>query len=40
MIWTMLKFVDDTEVFRHITSDRDRLHLQDDLNKLMEWSEK
>ena len=31
---------DDTIVFRKIKSDADRQHLQDDLNKLIEWSEK
>ena len=36
----MLKFADDTNVFRKIKSDTDRQHLQDDLNKLIEWSEK
>ena len=35
-----MKFVDDTKVFRKIKSDADRQHLQDDLNKLIEWSEK
>ena len=34
------KFADDTNVFRKIKSDADRQHLQDDLNKLIEWSEK
>ena len=33
----VLKFVDDTKVFRKIKSDPDR---QDDLKKLTEWSEK
>ena len=37
---TVLKFADDTKVFRKIKSDADRQHLQDDLNKLIEWSEK
>ena len=32
----VLKFADDTKVL----SDADRQHLQDDLNKLIEWSEK
>ena len=32
----MLKFADDTKVFRKIKSDADRQHLQDDLNKLTE----
>ena len=27
-------------MFRKFQSDADRQHLQDDLNKLMEWSEK
>ena len=36
----MLKFADDTIVFRRIQSDADRQHLQDDFNKLIEWSEK
>ena len=36
----VLKFADDTKVFRKIKSDTERQHLQDDLNKLTEWSEK
>ena len=36
----VLKFADDTKVFRKIKSDAARQHLQDDLNKLIEWSEK
>ena len=36
----VLKFADDTKVFGKIKSDADRQHLQDDLNKLTEWSEK
>ena len=36
----MLKFADDTNVFRNIKGDADRQHLQDYLNKLTEWSEK
>ena len=32
----VLKFADDTKVFREIKSDADRQHLQDDLNKLTE----
>ena len=31
----VLKFADDTKVFRKIKSDADRQHLQDDLNKLI-----
>ena len=36
----VLKFADDTKVFRKIESDADRQQLQDDLNKLNEWSDK
>ena len=36
----MLKFADDTIVFRKIKSDADRQHLEDDLNMLTEWSVK
>ena len=36
----VLKFADDTKVYRKIQSDTDRQQLQDDLNKLTEWSEK
>ena len=36
----VLKLADDTKVFRKIKSDADRQYLQDDLNKLTEWSEK
>ena len=36
----VLKFAADTKVFRKIKSDADRQHLQDDLNKLTDWSEK
>ena len=36
----VLKFADDTKVFKKIKSDADRQHLQDNLNKLIEWSEK
>ena len=36
----VLKFADDTKMFRKIKSDAHRQHLQDDLNKLIEWSEK
>ena len=32
----MLKFVDNTKVFRKIKGDADRQHLQDDINKLTE----
>ena len=36
----VLQFADDTKAFRKIKSDADRQHLQDDINKLIEWSEK
>ena len=36
----VLNFANDTKVFRKIKSDADSQHLQDDLNKLTEWSEK
>ena len=36
----VLKFADETKVFRRTKSDAGRQHLQDDLNKLTECSEK
>ena len=36
----VLTFAHDTKVFRKINSDTHRQHIQDDLNKLTEWSEK
>ena len=36
----VLKFADDIKLFGTIKSDADRQQLQDDLNKLTEWSEK
>ena len=36
----MLKFADDTTVFRTIISEADKEHLHHDLNKVTEWSEK
>ena len=36
----VLKFADYAKVFRKIKSDTDRQHLEDDLNKLIKWSEK
>ena len=36
----VFKFAYDTNVSTKIKSDADRQHLQDDLNKLIEWSEK
>ena len=34
------KWVDDTKVFRKVTNDTDNQSLQDDLEKLVKWSEK
>ena len=34
------KFVDDTKVFRKVNADGDKQHLQNDLDKLVKWSEK
>ena len=36
----VLKFADDTKVFREVTNDTDKQSLQDDLDKLVKWSEK
>ena len=36
----VLKFADYTKVFRKVTNDADKQRLQDDLNKLVKWSEK
>ena len=36
----VLKFADDTKVFRRFNSDGDKQHLQNDLDRLVEWSEK
>ena len=36
----VLKFADDTKVFRKVTDDTDKQSLQDDLDKLVKWSEK
>ena len=36
----VLKFVDNTKVFRKVTNDTDKQSLQDDLDKLVKWSEK
>ena len=45
MIWKVtsskiLKFVGDTKVFRKVTNVTDKHSLQDDLDKLVKWSEK
>ena len=36
----VLKFVDDTKVFRKVNNDGVKQHLQNDLDKLDKWSEK
>ena len=36
----VLKFADDTKLFRKVTNDTDKQSLQDDLDKLVKWSEK
>ena len=36
----VLKFADDTKVFRKVTNDTDKQSLQDDLDKLVVWSQK
>ena len=36
----VLKFADDTKVFRKVNNDGDTQHLQNDLDKLVKWSEK
>ena len=36
----VLKFADDTKVFRKVTDDTDKHNLQDDLDKLVKWSGK
>ena len=36
----VFKFADDTKVFRKVTNDTDKKNVQDDLDKLVKWSEK
>ena len=36
----VLKIADDRKVFRNVTNDTDKQSLQDDLDKLVKWSEK
>ena len=36
----VLKCAEDTKVFRKVTNDTDKQSLQDDLDKLVKWSEK
>ena len=35
----VLKFADDTKVFRKVNTDGDKQHLQNDLDRLVKWSE-
>ena len=37
---TILKFADDTKIFRRVESQEDRHKLQVDLNNLVKWAEK
>ena len=37
---SVLKFADDTTLFRKVNTDGDKQHLQNDLDKLVKWSEK
>ena len=36
----VLKFADDAKVFRKVTTDTDKHSLQDDVGKLVKWSDK
>ena len=36
----VLKFADDTKLFRRVNNDGDKQHLQNDLDKLVKWREK
>ena len=36
----VLKFADDTKVFRKVNTDGDKQHLRNNLDKLVKWSEK
>ena len=36
----VLTFADDTKVFRRVNNDGDKQHLQNDLDRLVKWSEK
>ena len=36
----VLKFADDTKVFRKVNTGGDKQHLQNDLDKLVKWSDK
>ena len=36
----VLKFADDTKLFRKVSTDGDYQHLQNDLDRLVKWSDK
>ena len=36
----VLKFADDTKLYRKVNTDGDKQHLQNDLDRLVKWSEK
>ena len=36
----VLKFADDTKVFRKVNTDGDKQHLQNDIGRVVKWSEK
>ena len=36
----VLKFADDTKLFRKVNTDGDKQHLQNDLDRLVKWTEK
>ena len=40
IISNVLKFADDTTFFRKVNTDGDKQHLQNDLDRLVKWSEK
>ena len=40
VISSILKFVDDTKLFRNIKGNGDKQQLQDDIDTLIKWSEK
>ena len=40
LLMLVLKFVDDTKVFRKVTNDTDKQSLHDNLDQLDKWSEK
>ena len=37
---SVLKFADDTKLFRNVNTDGDKQYLQNDLDRLVKWSEK